>query len=145
MNIDIKNDNRKAIIEEKDELVQRILEMWGMTAESHAKSNLTAAGRVDTGLLRNSITYALSGKKPQIDSYSGDSTSKYGRDGIPSGRYSGTAPSTSNKNEASVYIGTNVEYAPYIELGTDKIKPTHYLKRAITDHIDQYRDMAKKA
>ena len=143
VSFEIKSDNTKQAIEEKDKFVLQILEKWGMTAESYAKSNLTAAGRVDTGLLRNSITYALSGEKPNIETYRGDNASKYGGEGIPSGRYDGVAPEA-KKGEASVYIGTNVEYGAYVELGTDTMSPTHFLKRAISDHFDQYRDMAKE-
>ena len=37
----------------------------------------------------------------------------------------------------AAYIGTNVEYAPYLELGTKKIAAHHYLKRAATEHKDE--------
>lgn len=39
----------------------------------------------------------------------------------------------------SAYIGSNVEYAPYIELGTIKISPYHMLKRAASEHGDEYK------
>lgn len=49
----------------------------------------------------------------------------------------------------TVYIGTNVEYAPYLEFGTSRQKAQPYLKPAVTDHMDQYRkiweDELKKA
>lgn len=41
----------------------------------------------------------------------------------------------------TAYIGTNVEYAPYIEYGTSKMKPRTYLKPSIADHVDQYKDI----
>lgn len=45
-----------------------------------------------------------------------------------------------------VYIGTNVEYAPYQELGTSKgISAKHFLKHAASDHNDEYRDIFKKS
>ena len=37
------------------------------------------------------------------------------------------------------YIGTNVEYAPYVELGARGRKGTHMLQRAATEHTDEYR------
>lgn len=43
----------------------------------------------------------------------------------------------------TVYIGTNVEYAAYVEMGTSRQRPQPYLKPAITDHIDEYRNIAK--
>lgn len=37
------------------------------------------------------------------------------------------------------YIGTNVEYAPYIELGTRKKDGLHFLQKAATQHGDEYK------
>ena len=45
----------------------------------------------------------------------------------------------------SAYIGTNVEYAPYLELGTKKITAHHYLKRAVTEHQDEYKKLTAQA
>lgn len=41
----------------------------------------------------------------------------------------------------SAYIGTNVEYAPYVELGTVKQKAQPYLKPAAADHAQTYRNI----
>ena len=79
----------------------------GATAETHTKENITADKLVDTGRLRNSISYAVDGE--------------------------------------SAYIGTNVEYAPYLELGTKKITAHHYLKRAVTQHQDEYKKLTAQA
>lgn len=43
-----------------------------------------------------------------------------------------------------VHIGTSVEYAPYVELGTRKQHPSPYLKPAAQDHASQYRSVLKK-
>lgn len=40
-------------------------------------------------------------------------------------------------------VGTNVEYAPYIEYGTYKMKARPYLEPAIADHADKYRSIIK--
>ena len=45
----------------------------------------------------------------------------------------------------AAYIGTNVEYAPYLELGTKKIAAHHYLKRAATEHKDEYKNLTVEA
>lgn len=45
----------------------------------------------------------------------------------------------------AAYIGTNVEYAPYLELGTKKITAHHYLKRAVTEHQDEYKKLTVQA
>lgn len=43
--------------------------------------------------------------------------------------------------ETAVYVGTNVEYAPYVELGTSKMAKRPYLKPAIEDHIEHYKQI----
>lgn len=45
--------------------------------------------------------------------------------------------------ENAVYIGTNVEYAPFVELGTRRKAPQPYLKPAAADHGDEYRAILK--
>ena len=41
--------------------------------------------------------------------------------------------------EQTEYIGTNVEYGPYVEMGTSRTKAQPYLKPAIEDHTDTYK------
>lgn len=41
-------------------------------------------------------------------------------------------------NEAA-YIGTNVEYAPYVELGSRGREGKHMLQRAASEHADEYK------
>ena len=84
----------------------RALIRIGFQAEGYAVD----LAPVDTGLLRNSITFALSGESPQKNNYKS-------KKGDKSGSYSGKAPAGENGKE-TVYIGTNVEYAAYVELGT---------------------------
>lgn len=47
--------------------------------------------------------------------------------------------------ERAVYIGTNVEYAPYQELGTSRMKAANggkgFLRPAATEHGGQYRSI----
>lgn len=45
----------------------------------------------------------------------------------------------------AAYIGTNVEYGPYVELGSRRNKAHHMLKKAATEHSDEYRTIAKAA
>lgn len=44
-------------------------------------------------------------------------------------------------DENTMCIGTDVEYAIYVELGTRRMTPSHYLKRSVADHIDEYRNI----
>ena len=39
----------------------------------------------------------------------------------------------------AAYIGTNVEYAPYVELGARGRKGIHYLQQAASEHTDEYK------
>ena len=103
------------------------LETCATQAESHAKSIITREKRVDTGMLRNSVSHAVDGN--------------------------------------TAFIGSNLEYAVYNELGTgiyasqgggrqtpwmytDRngkahwtrgMKPIHFLKRAIEENKKEYQ------
>ena len=41
----------------------------------------------------------------------------------------------------AAYIGTNVEYAPYVELGARGRKGIHYLQQAASEHTDEYKKL----
>ena len=43
-----------------------------------------------------------------------------------------------------VYIGSDVEYAAYVEIGTSRMGGRHYLKRAGDSHRDEYADILAK-
>lgn len=47
------------------------------------------------------------------------------------------------KSENAVYIGTDVEYAPYVELGTRKKAARAFLRPAGTDHRGTYANIVK--
>lgn len=83
MGVELKlTDNTGLYLNALQSQIQAALEAVGGQAESYAKNNLTAAGKVDTGNLRNSITHMV------------------------------------QEAEDAVYVGTNNEYAKYIEYGT---------------------------
>lgn len=145
-------DHSKEVLDALDETIEKALEACGMQAEGYAKTELSnTPKRIDTGLLRNSITYAVSGKPAAIRSYhasSGSNRSKKtgkrisatsknaGTVGV--GRYGGQAPEESGDNKA-VWIGTNVQYATYVHDGTMKMAANPFLRNAITKHADRYR------
>lgn len=44
----------------------------------------------------------------------------------------------------TMQVGTNVEYASFVELGTSRQKAQPYLKPAIADHASKYQTMIKE-
>ena len=41
----------------------------------------------------------------------------------------------------AAYIGTNVEYAPYVELGSRGRQEKHMPQRAASEHTDEYKQL----
>lgn len=132
--MDIKFESHRIEVEEAmRDAVEAALEAIGIQCESHAKANITESGRVDTGAMRNSVSHQV----------------------VPS--------------ENAVYIGSNLEYALFNEVGTgvfaeggggrkdpwvyvdDKgvghrtvgMKPIHFLKRAVSEHEGEYKEIAR--
>lgn len=48
------------------------------------------------------------------------------------------------ENEKTVAIGTNVEYAVFVETGTSRGRAYPYLNPAIMDHVSEYKDIIEK-
>ena len=48
-------------------------------------------------------------------------------------------------DDEAAYIGTNVEYAPYVELGARGRPGVHMLQRAATEHTDEYKKIMEDA
>ena len=132
MKVDYK-DNSQQILSAMEKGKRNALTAIGATAETHTKENITADDLIDTGRLRNSITYAA-GDYSGIGTYTDNNKKSYS---------DATARNTPKDDE--VAIGTNVEYAAYTELGTQHITAHHYLKRAVTEHQDEYKKLAVEA
>lgn len=58
---------------------------------------------------------------------------------VDTGRLRNSITHQVRPSEKSVYIGTNVEYAPYVELGTSRMKPQPFLRPAAADHEGTYK------
>lgn len=123
------NDFTEDVLAALNRQTEAALEAVGQQAVSHAKSNITKAGRVDTGALRNSITHRTSVAEKAV--------------------YVGT------NNEYAVYheMGTGIytdggggRQTPWVYFDakgkahrTRGIKPIHFLKNAAQDHSEEYR------
>lgn len=125
-------DNSKEYKDLLNQAIRRGLRAIGMRAETHAKENCP----VDTGYARNSITYALSGETADISSYKANT----GKNGKPpkTGEYRGTLGGIEDNYVA---IGSNVEYFPFIEEGARGRQALHVLRKAATDHKDEYKQL----
>lgn len=132
------NDHSNEYMDDVQRALTAALDAVGSFISDEAADELeNSPRRVDTGLLKNSITWALDGEAPAIQSYSSD-------DGSKSGSYSGTADKESGKNR-SVTIGTNVEYGEYVHDGTVNMSPNRFLKNAVVRNKDQITQYIKDA
>ena len=126
-------DNSEQVLAALKKGKRNALTAIGATAETHTKENITADDLIDTGRLRNSITYAA-GDYLGIGTYTDNKKKKYS-----------DAKARNTPKDGEVAIGTNVEYAAYTELGTQHIAARHYLKRAVTEHKDEYKKLTAQA
>lgn len=128
MEIRIVNDRTEECLNAIKEQGQAALEACGLQAERYAAQNCP----VITGRLRNSITHATK-------SFSGRAVYA---DNQGHTFYDGGAKGA--VVEGKVYIGTNVEYAPYVENGSSRRTPRHFLKKAMENHDTVYKTIIER-
>lgn len=93
----------------------RALEIIGGMAETHAKEEITRVV------------------------YDTPESPNYVRTGTLRNSITHTSPVEDSDGKRSVYIGTNVFYAPFVELGTVKMAARPYLRPAVERYLDEYR------
>lgn len=64
---------------------------------------------------------------------------------VDTGNLRGSITHEVDAGDNAVYVGTNVEYAPYVELGTSLQKAQPFLRPAASEHGARYRQVLKKA
>lgn len=64
---------------------------------------------------------------------------------VDTGRLRNSITHEVRERENAVYIGSNVEYAAFVELGTSRMKARPYLKPAATEHTAEYKALAEQA
>lgn len=144
MTIKIKSDATDELKAELASKIRKGLLAAGIQASSAAREELQKSPqRIDTGLLRNSITYAMDGEAPAIGSYKSDKASKYTGKRPEPGTYTGVTDKEPDKRSA-VYIGTNVDYAIYVHEGTDRMDPNRFLKNAVENNAAELIEIIKE-
>lgn len=107
-------DNAGIFLNALPHQVERALNAVGLKAESYAKVELSKPKPHKNGEVRPNVK---------------------------SGRLRNSISHTAQNN--TVYIGTSVEYARYVELGTSRSPAYPYLKPAATQHGDEYKEIVK--
>lgn len=132
-------DNSDLVKQATSRQIKQALIAIGAMVETHAKANYVP---VDTGRLKNSITFALAGDVANIRYYRPD---RYLPDDNQSRPYLGVAPPDQQTDVRSVYVGSNVEYAEIVEFGTSGRTARHYLRDAVNNHMEEYKSLAVRA
>lgn len=107
-------DNSKEVLEAFQNAIDRGLEAIGASAEEHAIQNVTK------------VVYDT----PE-------------RGYIRTGNLRNRITHKVLPDENAVMIGEALEYAPYVELGTSRMKPRPFLKPAVENNKDEYRNLIK--
>lgn len=147
--VNIVADNTEVAKLEMQMRVERALTAVGIQVATNAREEIQKnPSRIDTGLLRNSITHAVNGGGTAIGGYSADRPSKYTGKMPDPGTYGGTMPQ-GKQGINTVYIGTNVEYAEYVHEGFQlpsgkEVAPNRFLKNAIENNKDEIIGIIKQ-
>ena len=79
----------------------------------------------------------------------GQEAEGYAKDEVPvdTGRLKNSITNKVVEKEPAVYIGTNVEYAPYVEYGDYEhlTGKKHFLRDSVANHMDHYRAIMEAA
>ena len=110
--------NKDEILEALGEQLGQAMIAIGMAAESNAKQEITKSV-YDTPESKSG--YVRTGRLRNSITYGVDTA------------------------EPAVYIGSNVEYAPYVELGTSKMAARPFLKPAVENYAVEYKDLLEQA
>lgn len=144
MKISVKTDNTPQAKKEMQSKIRVALNAAGIQAASAAREELQKSPkRIDTGLLRNSITHALDGNGAAIGSYKADKASKYSGKIPEPGTYTGKAEKEP-EGKAAVYIGSNVSYSVFVHEGTDKMAANRFIKNAVENNASELIEIIKQ-
>ncbi len=118
-----------------------------VTADTYIKSRGDYAGVVmvredNSRQIANAIHHAVAAALEEI----GLAAERFAKRACPvdTGRLRNSITHALNMDEESVYVGTNVEYAPYVELGIHGREGVGFLRHAAEDHGSYYRKIMEK-
>lgn len=132
--IDVKVETHADLFKDAvKEAVEAALEAVGLQAEGYAKANITAAGRVDTGELRNSVTHQVEESEQAV--YIGSNLEYAIHNEVGTGIY---AEGGGGRKDPWVYVDDKG-----VGHWTVGMKPIHFLKDAAADHGDEYMQIAE--
>lgn len=114
----LETDNTDEILRLKNAAVLKVLQVISVKAEANAKKEITRKVYDVKQTPEQEKRYKRTGRL---------------RNSI-TGEYDGN----------SAQVGTNVEYGPYVELGTSKMKERPFIKPAIAEHIDEYKEIFER-
>lgn len=114
----LETDNTDEILRLKNAAVLKALQVISVKAEANAKKEIT--------------------RKVYDVKQTPEQEKRYKR----TGRLRNSITGAYDGNSAQV--GTNVEYGPYVELGTSKMKERPFIKPAIAEHIDEYKEIFER-
>lgn len=104
---------------------------------------------IDVRITNNSgeLLDALSEQIEQALTAIGLTAESYAKQECPvdTGRLRNSITNAVRVDEKAVYIGSNVSYAAFVELGTSRMKARPYLKPAATEHTAEYKSLAEQA
>ena len=143
VSIHVKTDNTAQAKAEMQKKIRAALKAAGIQAASAAREEIQKSPkRIDTGLLRNSITHAMDGEGAAIGSYKADKASQYTGKIPDPGTYTGKAEKEP-EGKAAVYIGTNSSYAIYVHEGTDRMAANRFIKNAVENNAAELIEIIK--
>lgn len=115
--LEVREDNTQFVLEAIDQALAGAMDDIGAAMQGHAQQLCP----VDTGRLRNSITYRLGGGGYSFPGYGAEVSA----------------------HEYVVSVGSDVEYAAYVELGTSRTRAQPFLEPAASQYADEYRGIVE--
>ena len=158
MSVEVRiTDNSKQTLEELNKAVAAALEGMGNQCVSYAMNNIEAAGRTDTHTMHNSINHKVNmgsetvhvGTNVEYAPYHEYGTGKFA--GGSGGYWVYVAGGGGGGGSGKRYTFEKAKQVVAIlrQKGldahmTDGLKPIHFLKNAVADHIDVYKAIITK-